>query len=583
MKRSRERSRAWQPAVAHWRARVLFFLLMGFFGVLLARAVWLQGFSVVFLQKQGEERFSRRIEQVASRGTIRDRNGIPLAVSTSADSIWVRPEELAINHQQKVALSRLLQMPLTELDKKLNQDDRSFVYLKRQIDPGVALQIMKLKISGVYDQTGFHRIYPWGSEMAHLVGFTSVEDQGQEGMELSYENLLRGVGGVTRVVKNRRGAVIETMGDVRAYQAGRDLTLSVDARLQHLVSRALRQTVLEHRAKAGAVVVLDAHTGEVVAMCNYPDFDPNDRGHLTGEDLRNRALTDIYEPGSIIKPLVIGEALQNHLITPETVIDTQNGSFEIAHHIIRDSHPAPLMTVREVIQHSSNIGAAKIGLMMSPHMEWNVLTDVGFGQVPHLGFPGESPGRLRPYANWKPIEQATISFGNGVAVSLIQMAHAYTVFTNQGKLLPLSLLLNHEHSLVNRQVFDPSVVQEVTSMMEKVVSPEGTAPLAQVHGYRVAGKTGTAHKVVGGHYVNQYVASFVGFAPVSNPQYIMAVMIDEPQGQDYYGGQVAAPLFSKIMGDILEVQQIPFDDPNISVGSHPNEGILTQETQKAPT
>ena len=582
MKRTK-RSRAWQPSVAHWRARTLFFLLMGFFGLLLGRAVWLQGFSVTFLQQQGEERFSRRIEQIANRGTIRDRNGIPLAVSTSADSIWVRPEELTIDARQKTALSRLLQLSLTNLNKKLNRDDRSFVYLKRQIDPAVALQVMKLKIPGVYDQTGFHRIYPWGSEMAHLVGFTSVEDQGQEGMELSYENLLRGIDGVTRVVKNRRGAVIETMGDVRAYQAGRDLTLSVDARLQHLVSRGLRQTVLEHRAKAGAVVVLDAHTGEVVAMSNYPDFDPNDRGHLTGEDLRNRALTDIYEPGSIIKPLIIGAALQNHLITPERIIDTENGAFEISGHVIRDTHPAPSMTVREVIQHSSNVGAAKIGLMMSPHQEWNVLTDVGFGQVPHLGFPGESPGRLRPYANWKPIEQATISFGNGIAVSLVQMAHAYTVFTNQGKLLPLSLLLNQEHSTDNRAVFDPSVVQEVTSMMEKVVSPEGTAPLAQVQGYRVAGKTGTAHKVMGGHYVNQYVASFVGFAPVSNPQYIIAVMIDEPQGQDYYGGQIAAPLFSQLMSEILEVRQIPFDKPNTSGVVHPSEGVLAQNTKKAPT
>lgn len=582
MKRTKH-SRAWQPSVERWRARSLFFLLMGFFALLLGRAVWLQGFSMTFLQQQGEERFSRRIEQIASRGTIWDRNGIPLAVSTSADSIWARPEELTINERQKIALSRLLRLSLTELNKKLNQDERSFVYLKRQITPEVASQVMKLKIPGIYDQTGFHRIYPWGSEMAHLVGFTSVEDQGQEGMELSYENLLRGVDGVTRVVKNRRGVVIETMGDVRAYQAGRDLTLSVDARLQHLVSRALHETVLEHRAKAGAVVVLDAHTGEVVAMSNFPDFDPNDRGHLTGEDLRNRALTDIYEPGSIIKPFIIGAALQNHLITPESIIDTQNGSFELAGHVIRDTHPALSMTVGEVIQHSSNVGAAKIGLMMSPHMEWNVLTDVGFGRPPHLGFPGESPGRLRPYANWKPIEQATISFGNGIAVSLVQMAHAYTVFTNNGKLLPLSLLLNQEHSLDNQVVFDPSVVQEVTGMMEKVVSPKGTAPLAQVPGYRVAGKTGTAHKVVGGHYVNQYVASFVGFAPVSNPQYIMAVMIDEPQGEDYYGGQIAAPLFSKIMGQILEVRQIPFDDPIAPVVAHPNAGVLAQNTRKAPT
>ncbi len=552
-----------------WRSRLVLAVLMLGFVMLMGRSAWLQGFHSGFLQQKGEERYSRVIEISASRGIIRDRNGEPLAISTPSESIWASREDVDMSEAQKRALAQMLHMTAREVTERLDSGHGNFVYLKRQVSPEVARQIMALRIEGLFEQHGFHRAYPRGDEMAHLVGFTDSEDRGQEGVELGYQSALAGIPGARRVIKDRAGRVIEDMEDIRPARPGRDLMLSVDARMQHLACRELKQAVVDSQAKAGAVVVLDARTGEILALANYPDYDPNNREHLTGPQLRNRAFTDSFEPGSIIKPFTVSAALETGKITPETVIPTDGGRLEIDGHVIHDTHPTDALTVGQVIQHSSNVGAARIGLSLPPETLWNMFTDVGFGQSPKLGFPGETGGRVRPYRTWKPIEQADMSFGNGVSVSLVQMAQAYTIFTNGGELRPLSLVkLNGLPQ--GRRIISARTASEVTRMMELVVSPEGTAPAAQVKGYRVAGKTGTAHKVEGGHYVNHYVASFVGFAPASAPQILIAVMIDDPRGEHYYGGELAAPVFSSLMGAILEMRGVPPDDPGAGLMAAPS-------------
>ncbi len=547
-----------------WRSLLVQSLLLGALTALIGRAFWLQAIHSTFLQQKGEERYSRILPEPASRGIIRDRNGQPLAISIPSESVWANREDLEMTVSQRDQLAALLKEDPRVMARRL-RGDTGIVYLKRQLTPEIAQQIMNLKISGIFVQHGFHRAYPKSSEMAHLVGFTNADDHGQEGVELAYESLLQGVYGARRVIRDRAGHVIEDVENIRAPRQGQDMALSVDARIQHLAARELHAAIATSHAKAGAVVVLDSQTGEILALVNSPDYDPNQRVNLSGDELRNRAITDTYEPGSTMKPFTIAAALEAGRIRPDTVIPTPGGVLAIGNHLIHDDHVAASYTVSEVIEHSSNVGAARIALDLPARTMWDMFTDVGFGQKPKSGFPGEAGGRLRPYQNWKPIEQATMAFGNGMTVSLLQIARAYTVFPNRGLLRPLMLVKGTPPP--GHQVMTDKTAREVTAMLETVVSPEGTAPQAAVPGYRVAGKTGTAHKVLRGHYVNKYVASFIGFAPVSAPRVVVAVMIDEPAGSRYYGGQVAAPVFSALTGEIMQLLEVPPDAPNTVMGS----------------
>jgi cell division protein FtsI (penicillin-binding protein 3) len=543
-----------------WRSRVLLLFLMGWFVVLVGRDMYLQGFNASFLQHKGQERYSRVIDIPANRGIIRDRNGVPLAISVPSESILASRENVDIDEHQERKLAGLLGIDVDELKQKLDEGKHNIVYLKRQVSPSVADQIMRLDITGLFPQRGYHRAYPKGEEVAHVIGFTNADDIGQEGIEYAYQHSLGGRDGAKRVIKDRAGHIIEDEQNIRASRPGQDVTLSIDYRIQHLAYRELSKAVEQHHAQAGSVIVVDSLTGEILALANCPNYDPNDRHHLSGAQLRNRALTDSYEPGSTLKPFTIATALELGKVTPNTIIPTTGGVMTIGPARIHDTHHSDELTVSQVIQRSSNVGAARIALSMNPKDMWNTFTDAGFGLPPKLGFPGETGGKVRPYRTWRPIEQATMAYGNGISVSLVQLAQAYTVFANHGMLKPLSIV-KVNGPVSGRQVFSAKTADEVKTMLEMVVQPGGTAIEAQVKGYRVAGKTGTAHKVSGRHYGNHYVASFVGFAPASNPRYVIAVMIDDPQGAVYYGGEVAAPVFSVLMGSVLQMNGIPPDDP----------------------
>nr|MCU0898603.1 penicillin-binding protein 2 [Burkholderiales bacterium] len=511
-----------------WRARVLLGVFAAAFAVLLGRAAYLQGLNHDFLQAKGESRYSRVIEIPANRGRILDRNGEALAVSTPVKSIWAIPDEVQFEAKQLEALAKLLDMQPREVRRRLDATDRDFVYIKRQVPPEVADRIAELRIRGVFQSREYRRYYPGGEVMAHMLGFTGVDDIGQEGVELAFQNELAGRPGSRRVIKDRRGQIVEDVESIRAAQEGRDVVLSLDSRVQHLAFQHLRQAVEANRAKGGGIVVIDAVTGELLALANLPTYNPNNRARLQGAQLRNRAVTDTFEPGSTLKPFTVALALDTGKIKPESVIQTAPGTLTIGPATIRDAHPNGALTVRQVIQKSSNVGSAKIALGMAPETMWNLFDDVGFGAPPRLGFPGEAPGKVRPFKTWKPIEQATMSYGHGIAVSLVQLARAYTVFARDGEIVPISLLKVGSPPPGER-VLAAGTAREMRGMLELAVLPGGTAPRAQIMGYRVGGKTGTAHKQErGGYAPNKYISSFVGFAPASNPRLVIAVMLDEP-------------------------------------------------------
>jgi cell division protein FtsI (penicillin-binding protein 3) len=540
-----------------WRSRLAMFFIFCLFIALAVRAFWLQALSTDFLQRQGASRYARTLELPAVRGKITDRHGEVMASSLPVKAIWAIPEDVEAPAEKLRQLAQLLEMPLPELKKKLGSD-RSFVYLKRQVDLDVVDKIVALDIAGIHTRKEYKRFYPTGQVAAHILGFTNVEDVGQEGMELAQQSSLAGVTGSRRVIKDRLGRVIEDIGYIREPQDGRDLTLSIDSKIQYIAASQLQQTVEDHRAKAGAIVVLDVRTGEVLALANMPTYNPNSRQALTGAQLRNRVMTDTYEPGSTLKPFIAALALEKGMVTPSTMIDTPN-KLSIGPATIGDSHAMPsTMSVTQVIQQSSNVGTVRMALRMEPREMWDFYTSVGFGQAPRFGFPGAVAGRMRPYKTWRPVEQATMSYGHGISVSLIQVARSYMIFARNGEMIPLSFQKLDEPPLPQRVVSDKTALQ-MREMMEKVVGPGGTAPMAQVRGYRVAGKTGTAHKLENGRYVNKYVASFVGFAPVSDPRIIIAVMIDEPSAGKHYGGQVAAPLFSAVAANALRALNVPPD------------------------
>ena len=407
----------------------------------------------------------------------------------------------------------------------------------------------------------YRRYYPAGDLTAHLIGITDVDDRGQEGIELAYQDWLAGKPGSRRVIKDRLGRVVEDAEHIRAPVEGRDLALSIDRKLQYLAYRELKAAVAQHRAKAGGIVVLDVRTGEVLALANLPAFNPNNRSTLDARRQRNRAITDTFEPGSTLKPFTIAAALEGGVIRPDSVLQTAPGYLVVGDATIHDAHPEGMLTVAQVIQKSSNVGAAKLALALPRESLWNILSGVGFGASSQLGFPGEVSGRLRAYQHWRPIEQATLSYGHGISVSLLQLARAYTIFATEGELQPLTLV-RHDQSVEGKRVISPGTALAVRSMLELVVKAGGTAPRAQIMGYRVAGKTGTAHKLEGRGYAgDRYVSSFVGMAPASAPRLLVAVMIDEPSDGQYYGGTVAAPVFSRVMSEALRMLSIAPDAP----------------------
>ena len=543
-----------------WRSRFMVLLFFAGFAVLVGRAVYLQGWNNDFLQAKGESRYSRVIKIIANRGRITDRHGEALAISTPVKSIGVIPNAVQMNKEQLTKLSALLEMPPQEIEQRMADKNQGFAYIKRQIPPEVADRIAELHIQGVLQNREFRRYYPGGDIMAHVLGFTGADDVGLEGVELAFQKDLAGKPGNRRVIKDRRGQIIEDMQSVKAAQDGRDIVLSLDARIQNLAFGQLKDALEQHRAKAGGVVVLDAQTGELVALANLPTYNPNNRTRLSGESLRNRAITDTFEPGSTLKPFTIATAIDAGRITPQTTIQTAPGTLTIGRATIHDAHAEGLLTVSQVIQKSSNVGSAKIALSMPPDLMWDMFHSVGFGQQPQLGFPGEATGKVRAAKTWKPIEQATMAYGHGISVSLMQLARAYSIFARDGELMPTSLL-KLDSTPAAKYVIAPDTARAVRAMLELAVLPGGTAPRAQIMGYRVAGKTGTAHKLEHGSYSNKYVSSFVGFAPASKPRLIIAVMIDEPSAGQYYGGMVAAPVFAKVMEGALRTLGVPPDAP----------------------
>jgi cell division protein FtsI (penicillin-binding protein 3) len=542
------------------RASALFVVLLAALIGLLGRGVYLQGIHNDFLQKKGDARYSRVIEVSAHRGMISDRNGEPLAVSTPVESVWASPTDVEADRRQVKKLAQILGMDMEELKSRLFDTSRDFVYLKRLLPPDQVERVVNLNLPGVLLQREYRRYYPSGEENAQTLGFTGQDDTGQEGMELLLQEQLAGKSGSQRVIKDNHGYIVEDAGSLHAPKPGSDIVLSLDSNLQHIAYRELENAVKQHRAKAGAVVVLDARSGEVLALANYPGYNPNNRNNTSSKAMRNRAIADLFEPGSTLKPFTIATAIETGKVHPNTLINTEHGVFTVGDRKIHDSHPESMLTVAQVIQKSSNVGAAKIALSLKSETMWQGLADSGFGAQTGSNFPGEAPGKLRDPKTWRPIEQATMAYGHGISVNLLQLARAYTIFANDGELKPISLL-KLDAPVAGKKIFSARTAQALRDMLEMVVLPGGTAPLAQVAGYRVAGKTGTAHKLEDGRYVNHYVASFVGFAPASNPRLVVAVMIDDPSGAEYYGGEVAAPVFSKITGAALHALSVPNDAP----------------------
>jgi cell division protein FtsI (penicillin-binding protein 3) len=567
-----------QTRLQLWRSRFIFGLVALCFVALGGKALYLQTMSAPFLQAQGAQRYEKTIELQANRGRILDRHGVVLASSLPARSVWAYPDRVDLSDPRLMDVARLLDIKPLDLQRRLTAEDRNFIFLKRQVDLDTAERIKALRIKGIGQDGEYKRDYPQGEMVAHLVGFTDIGHVGQEGLELAFQSTLAGKVGSRRVIRDGTGQIIGALDQVREPRDGRDLRLTIDTRIQARAFEALKTAVADSKAQAGAAVVLDAKSGEVLALANWPTYNPNDRSSLTGGQLRNRAITDLYEPGSTLKVFTAALALESGKYRPASIIDAREGKLKIGRDTIRDSHRIrELTTLEEVVQHSSNIGTAKVALSLPAEDHWRLLTASGFGQAPKIGFPGAASGRLRPYKKWKPIEHATISYGHGISVSLMQMARAYTIFAGQGELLPARIFHTEEEKRVRPMqvslrggddtavrgvpVIKPETAAAVRKMLEMAASTKGTGSLARVPGYRIGGKTGTTTKIENGRYVKKYVASFIGMAPMSDPRIIVAVMIDEPSAGKYYGGQIAGPVFSRIAGDALQTLGVEPDAP----------------------
>jgi len=556
-----------------WRSRVVLFVLFAAFVMLAGRAVWVQVIDNQFLQRKGASRYMRTEELAATRGKIFDRNGVVLASSIPVKSVSAFTAEIkGIEPEKLHKLARLLEMSEHDLVKKL-ASDRSYVYLKRQVEMDVVAKIDKLNIDGIDTRKEYKRFYPQGEVMTHMVGFTNVEDVGQEAMELAQQKTLAGQPGSRRVIKDRLGRIVEDIGMQREPHDGRDLTLAVDSKLQYIAFNSIKAAVEKFHAKAGAAVVIDVHTGEVLALANWPTYDPNNRAYLTGEQLRNRVITDTFEPGSTLKPFTVALAMDKGLVKPTTLFDTGNGRYMTGGYPIHDTHPHGVIDVSTIIQKSSNIGTTKISEMLTAQEMWEMFTKVGLGQAPPYGFPGAAAGRVRPYKSWPVVAKANMSFGHGISMSLLQLAHAWLIFARDGDIIPLSFQKTTEKP-VGRQIISPKTAAQMRTMVEAVVGPGGTAPQAQIAGYRAGGKTGTAQKVVNGRYSqSHYVGNFAGMVPMSNPRFIIAVMIDDPIGVIHTGGGVAAPTFATLAANALRAENVPPDSSvtDIIIPEHPLE------------
>ena len=543
-----------------WRSRFVVLLVGAAFAVLLGRAVYLQIIATDFYKAQGEKRFVHKLPLPASRGRILDRHGLVLATSVALPSVQADLKTFSADTAQRKALARLLGMTAAELASRLegNGSGAGAAVLRRHLEEPVWQEVKALGIKGLQEIREYKRRYPEGESAAHVVGFTNIDDKGQEGIELGFQKQLLGQAGQRTVVRDRLGRVVEDVGDQADPVNGRDIVLSVDSKVQFFAWQRVRDAVREHNAKAGSVVVLDALTGEVLALANYPSYDPANRANLSGGQLRNRALTDIFEPGSTMKPFIAALALESGRVTPETLINTAPGRITITGSTISDAHPHGVLSVAQVIQKSSNVGTVKMAMQMPAREMWETFAAIGLGQKPRIDFPGAVTGRLRPYKSWRPIEQATMSYGYGQSASLFQLARAYTVFARDGELMPVTIQKTSE-PVAGVRVFSPKTAQQVREMLRLAAGPGGTAPKAQALGYSVGGKSGTARKQEGKGYSNKYRAWFVGLAPASNPRIVVAVMVDEPGKGVYFGGEVAAPVFSQVVQQTLRMMNVAPD------------------------
>ncbi|HVE43669.1 MAG TPA: penicillin-binding transpeptidase domain-containing protein [Gammaproteobacteria bacterium] len=554
-----------QPTFMTWRFyAVLIFISMIVLG-LAGRVFYLAVLNQHFLRHQGDERVLRLVSTHGFRGMIVDRNGFPLAVSTAVYSVWVNPQEFVSVQNNAVALARLLDLKpkeITETVVRYQKKKREFVYLKRSLSPEIANKVKMLKMPGVYLQQEYRRYYPEGEVAGHIVGFTNVDDQGQEGLELGYNQWLLGEAGEKWVIKDRLGRVISDVQTIQDQKPGHDLVLSIDRRIQYLAYRELLAGVMQNHAVSGSAIVLDAKTGEILAMVNQPSFNPNNRKGVKSDNFRNRAVTDLFEPGSTMKAFSVATALASGKFKPDTIIDTYPGWLRVGRNIVKDEHEKGPMTVTRIMQISSNVGVTKMILSLPPDQLWELLHHVGFSQPTGIGFPGEQNGVLVRHSPWGAFTLATLAFGYGVSVTPLQLASAYAVFANGGEKIPVSLL-KLDTPPTRERVMDPRIAQQMLLLLESVVTKGGTGELASVPGYRVAGKTGTAVIASdhGGYEKHRYISSFVGIAPLSNPRIVVAVVIRDPRGKNYYGGQVSGPVFEKIMESTLRLLDVSPDAP----------------------
>ena len=545
-----------------WRANfVLLVLVCGGFG-LLYRAVQLQLKEHEFLAGQGDARFTRVAEITATRGTITDRYGEPLAVSTPVDSVWVNPKELALASDQLPRLARALKRDRSELERRVTSNlDREFLYMARHMQPAEAQKIRALQIPGVYLTREYRRYYPAGEVAGHIIGFTNVDDEGQEGLELAFDHWLAGEDGAKRVIQDRYGKIVQNVEEIRAMRPGRNLVLSIDLRVQYLAYRELKAAIRDQRARSGSVIVLDVATGEVLAMVNQPTYNPNDRDQLKARTYRNRAVTDIVEPGSSMKPFIIAAGLASGKFDERSIIDTNPGYIKVGAKLLEDRRNLGAINLAACLAHSSNVCLTKVAMALEPAQMYGTLADLGFGQVTTSGYPGESAGLLPHYSHWRPVGISSMSRGYGLSVTPLQLAHAYATVASHGVSRPISFL-RLDAPPEEKRALDDTVARQLIHLLEAVVSPEGGGKLAAIPGYTVAGKTGTAWKATaGGYATDRYLAVFGGVAPASNPRLAAVVVIDEPGAGKYYGGEVAAPVFSGVVGGALRLLAVPPDAP----------------------
>ena len=541
-----------------WRSRFVVALVGAAFIALLGRAVWLQIWATEFYQAQGEKRFVHKQALPASRGRILDRHGLVLASSVALPTVQVDPKTFSADSAQRKVLARSLGMTPGDLDDKL-EGAAGVITLRRLVEDAVWQQIRAQNLKGVQEVREYKRRYPEGESAAHVVGFTDIDGKGIDGIELGFQSQLLGRSGARTVVRDRLGRVVEEMGDQADPVNGSDITLSIDSKVQFFAYQRVRDAVIQHKAKAGSVVVLDTLTGEVLALANYPSYDPVNRGNPKDGRLRNRALTDVFEPGSTMKPLVVALALETKRVRVDQVINTAPGSLVVGPLVVKDAHAHPALTVQEVIQKSSNIGAARIAMQIPARELWELFSAVGYGQRPQIAFPGAVTGRLKPYKNWRPVEQATMAYGYGLSASLLQMARAYTPLARDGDVIPVTML-RQEMPATGQHVLSAGTVAQVRKMLQMAAGPGGTGPKAQTIGYSVGGKSGTAHKQEGkGYASNKYRAWFVGMAPIGTPRIIVAVMVDEPNNGVHFGGDVAAPVFSEVVQQTLRMMNVAPD------------------------